>query len=113
MRRKLGSERFKELFQTFLCDRGSEFTDPIKIETDMKTGATQCRLFYCDPMQTNQKSECERNHELIRYVIPKGKSMNGLEQRDITKMMNHINSYQRKKWNGQAPIDMFINIYGK
>ncbi len=71
------------------------------------------RLFYCDPMQTNQKSECERNHELIRYVISKGKSMNGLEQSDITKMMNHINSYQRKKWNGQAPIDMFINIYGK
>lgn len=113
LRRKLGSERFKELFQMFLCDRGSEFTDPIKIETDMKTGEAQCRLFYCDPMQTNQKSECERNHELIRYVIPKGKSMNGLEQRDITKMMNHINSYQRKKWNGQAPIDMFINIYGK
>lgn len=39
--------------------------------------------------------------------------MNGLEQSDIAKMMNHINSYQRKKWNGQAPIDMFINIYGK
>lgn len=28
-------------------------------------------------------------------------------------MMNHINSYPRKKWNGQAPIDLFIKIYGQ
>jgi len=27
--------------------------------------------------------------------------------------MNHINSYPRKKWNGQAPIDLFIKIYGQ
>ena len=28
-------------------------------------------------------------------------------------MMDHINSYPRKKWNGQAPIDLFIKIYGQ
>ena len=28
-------------------------------------------------------------------------------------MMNHINSYPRKKWNGQAPIDLFVKIYGQ
>ncbi len=41
LRRNLGSKRFKELFQTFLCDRGSEFTDPTKIETDIETGETR------------------------------------------------------------------------
>ena len=29
------------------------------------------------------------------------------------KLMNHINSYPRKKWNGQAPLDVFIQIYGQ
>ena len=30
---------------------------------------------------------------------------------EIQSMMNHINSYTRKKWNGQAPIDLFKQIY--
>ncbi|KMW23280.1 hypothetical protein HMPREF9470_01071, partial [[Clostridium] citroniae WAL-19142] len=32
---------------------------------------------------------------------------------EIREMMNHINSYPRKKWNGQAPIDLFVKIYGQ
>lgn len=113
LRKKLGSRRFEELFQVLLSDRGSEFTDPEKIEADQSTGQIQCRLFYCDPMNTNQKAECERNHELIRYVISKAESMDHLTQKEITMMMNHINSYPRKKWKGQAPIDLFIQIYGR
>ena len=34
-------------------------------------------------------------------------------EEEIRTMMNHINSYPRKKWNGQAPIDLFIKIYGQ
>lgn len=113
LRWKLGDERFKELFQVLLSDRGSEFTDPEKIEIDQQTGEMQCRLFYCDPQNSNQKSGCERNHEMIRYVIPKGRSMDMLTQKDITIMMNHINSYPRKKWKGRSPIDLFIQIYGE
>lgn len=113
LRLRLGDERFKELFQVLLSDRGSEFTDPEKIEIDQRTGELQCRLFYCDPQNSNQKANCERNHEFIRYIIPKGKSLDALTQADITKMMNHINSYPRKKWKGQAPIDLFKQIYGE
>ena len=39
--------------------------------------------------------------------------MDRFTQTDITKLMNHINSYPRKKWNGQAPLDLFIQIYGQ
>ena len=113
LRSQLGDQRFSSLFQVILTDRGSEFTDPAKIECDTETGEIQCRVFYCDPMNSNQKSNCERNHELIRYVIPKGTSMDRFTQTDITKLMNHINSYPRKKWNGQAPLDLFIQIYGQ
>ena len=112
-RERLGNELFQGLFQVLLTDRGSEFTDPIRIETDLVTGELQCKVFYCDPGNSNQKSNCEKNHGLIRYVLPKGKSMDKLTQEDITKMMNHINSYPRKKWNGQSPIDLFTKIYGQ
>ena len=113
LRNRLGDRRFSALFQVILTDRGSEFTDPVKIECDTETGEIQCRLFYCDPMNSNQKSNCERNHEFIRYVISRGTSMDRFTQTDITKLMSHINSYPRKKWNGQAPLDLFIQIYGQ
>ena len=65
LRKSLGDEKFRMLFQVILTDRGSEFSDPEKIEADMGTGEIQCRVFYCDLMNVNQKSNCERNHELI------------------------------------------------
>ena len=113
LRKALGEEKFRMLFQVIITDRGSEFSDPEKIEADMETGEIQCRVFYCDPMNTNQKSNCERNHELIRYIIPKNHAKDEYTEEEIRKMMNHINSYPRKKWNGQAPIDLFIKIYGQ
>ena len=113
LRTMLGDEKFKQIFQVILTDRGSEFTDPTKIEADMETGEIQCKVFYCDPQNRNQKSGCERNHEFIRYIIPKNKGKETYTVEEIRTMMNHINSYPRKKWNGQSPIDLFIQIYGQ
>jgi len=113
LRKTLGPEHFQELFPVILTDRGSEFTDPVSIECDPETGEQLLHLFYCDPQNSNQKAQCERNHEMIRFSLPKGTSMDHLTQEDINELMNHINSYGRKKWNGQAPIDLFIQIYGQ
>ena len=113
LREILGKELFKELFQVILDDRGSEFTDPTKIELDPETGEQLCHVFYCDPQNSNQKAHCERNHQFIRYIIPKGKSMDDLSQEKVILMMNHINSYPRKKWNGRSPLEVFTSIYGK
>ena len=85
----------------------------MKIEADPETGEISCRIFYCDPMNSNQKSNRERNHELIRYLIPKNQAKERYTEEEIRTMTNHINSYPRKKWNGQAPIDLFIKIYGQ
>ena len=101
------------MFQVILTDRGSEFSDPLKIEAMQENGENLCRVFYCDPQNSNQKSNCERNHEFIRYIIPKNKGKDVYTGDEIQTMMNHINSYPRKKWNGQAPIDLFQQIYGE
>lgn len=111
LRTILGSD-FSRLFSVLLTDRGTEFTNPQAIEYDSRTGERQCRVFYCDPMRTNQKSECERNHQLIRYVIPKGTSMDAFEQCHIDRLVNHMNSYPRGKCNGLSPIERFEMIYG-
>ena len=113
LRKILGEERFCMLFQVIVTDRGSEFTDPMRMEADTESGEIQCRVFYCDPMNSNQKSRCERNHEFIRYVIPKGEAKEEYREEEIKRLMNHINSYPRKKWNGQSPYDLFVKIYGQ
>ena len=105
-------EDFKILFPVILTDRGSEFSNPFEIEVDFETGEVVSNVFYCDPQNINQKSRCERNHEFIRMVIPKGKSFDHLEQKHITLMMNHINSYGRESLNKKAPLELFENIYG-
>ena len=68
---------------------------------------------YCDPMNSNQKSNCERNHELIRYVIPKNQAKEHYTEEEIREMMNHINSYRRKKLNGKSPYEAFSFYYGE
>ena len=112
LRKTLTSDEFIKLFPVLLGDRGSEFSDPIKIEVDIETGEIQSRFFYCDPQNSNQKAPCERNHEFIRYIIPKGNSMDHLTQSDVNIMMNHINSYGREKFNWKSPAELFENIYG-
>lgn len=113
LRETLGIEQFKRMFPVILTDRGSEFTDPCSIEVDPATGELLTRIFYCDPMNSNQKSNCERNHEFIRYAIPKGVAFDPYSPEQINLLMNHINSYPRKKWNGFRPIDVFIKLYGE
>ena len=110
--REAMGDSFSNVFEVILVDRGTEFTDPSSIEIDQDTGEFQCNVFYCDPQQTNQKSRCERNHEFIRYILPKGSSFDDLTQDDVTLMMNHINSLPRASLNARSPYQVFEDKYG-
>ena len=43
---------------------------------------------------------------MIRYIIPKGSSLEPYVQEDINLMMNHINSYKRKALFGKSALDL-------
>ena len=45
----LGIDEFKRIFEVILTDNGTEFYDPESIEIDLNTGEKVCSLFYCDP----------------------------------------------------------------
>lgn len=94
---------FKKYFEVILTDNGSEFKNPWDIEKDT-AGKRRCYVFYCDPYSSSQKGKLEKNHEYIRYVIPKGKSMQGYTQEDINKLASHINSTARDSLNGATPF---------
>ena len=106
-------DTFKELFPVILTDNGSEFSNPIEIEFDMKTGELRTQIFYCHPSSPFEKGSCEVNHELLRRILPKGTSFDDLTQENINLVMSHINSYKRKKLNNKSPYLVFSEIYGK
>ncbi|NLK27734.1 MAG: IS30 family transposase [Clostridiales bacterium] len=108
---ELRPDVFTKLFPVILTDNGSEFSNPAAIEFD-KEGNRRTHIFYCDPSAPYQKGAIESNHALIRRIIPKGKSMNQYTQEDINLMMNHINSYGRKKLNNRSPHQAFNFLHG-
>jgi IS30 family transposase len=108
----LSPDVFMKLFQLLLGDNGSEFSNPKAIEFDGE-GNRRTRMFYCDPSSPFQKGAAENNHEFIRRIIPKGTSLDSFCQRDINLMMDHINSYGRKKLGDKSPYEAFAFINGK
>ena len=95
-----------------MTDNGSEFSNPSAIEFDAD-GNRRTYIFYCDPSAPYQKGAAENNHELIRRICPKGTSFDGLDQEKIQLMMNHINSYRRKKLHDLTPYEMFKTFHGQ
>ena len=105
LERGLGLECFKRLFPILLTDNGSEFMKVNELELT-EDYEYRTKVFYCDPMASWQKAHIEKNHEYIRYVTPRGKSFNPYTQKDITLLMNHINSTRRRSLGGKAPYEL-------
>ena len=109
----LGIEKFKKIFEVILTDNGSEFFNPMSIEKDEKSGEIISHVFYCDPSASWQKGAIEKNHEFIRYVLPKGSSFNELTQEKTNILMSHINSTSRDILNGKTPYEATLLILDK
>jgi len=108
----LGIRTFKKYFPVILTDNGSEFKNPWDIEKT-ENGTHRTYVFYCDPYVSNQKARLEKNHEYIRYVIPKGRSMHKYTQEDINLLASHINSTSRDSLNGACPFDLAALLLDK
>ena len=109
----LGDNEFKRLFEVILTDNGTEFSDPESIEFSTKTGNRLSRVFFCNPNSSWQKGCIEKNHEYIRYVLPKGSSFAGISQEAANLLASHINSVPRLSLNNQSPYEAALGFIGK
>ena len=57
-------------------------------------------------MSSWQKGKLEKNHEFIRYILPKGIGFAQLNQSKVTLIANHINSVARASLNGCTPFKL-------
>lgn len=104
----MGIDCFKKAFEVILTDNGSEFFNPMSIEKNAETEEIISHIFYCDPGASWQKGAIEKNHEFIRYVLPKGSTFDNLTQEKVNKLMSNINSTSRDKLNGKTPYEAIM-----
>lgn len=99
---------YKKLFHVILTDNGHEFYDVNNIEYIQSTGEYITHLFFCDPHMSCQKGMIEKNHEFIRYILPKGSSFKTITQEDCNLFANNINSLCRDSLNGKSPYEAML-----
>ena len=99
---------YKRLFQVILTDNGHEFFDVNNIECIQSSGEYVTHLFFCDPHMSCQKGMIEKNHEFIRYILPKGSPFKNITQKDCNLIMNNINSLCRDSLNGKSPYEAML-----
>lgn len=97
-------------FEVFLTDNGVESSNPYAIEIEPTTGLKSTNVFYCHPYWSCEKGHCEKNHEHIRYILPKGTIFESLTQELCDLMMSHINSTKRQSVNG-TPYEYIALTY--
>ena len=102
----LGLEVFKEIFGVVLTDRGSEFSNPKAMEISHVTGERRCNIFYCDPQRSDQKGALENTHRRIREFIPKGKSLQNFNQKQIDIINSNINGTYLASLDNKTPYNV-------
>ena len=101
----LGVDTFRKLFPIILTDNGVEFKGPEQLEHTIH-GAQRTRIFYCDPQASWQKPHVEKNHTLIRRIIPKSTPLTPFNQKDLSLACCHINSVARELFDNKTPFEL-------
>ena len=70
------------------------------------------KTFYTRPYKSSDKPTCERLHEFVRYVLPKGHSLDHLTQDNLDDVFSHINSYSRKSLGDKCPYNLVKRAFG-
>ena len=106
LKKLLGAD-YAAAFECNLSDNGPEFARFHEIE---EWGV---RAFFANPYRSTDKASCERNHEFIRYVIPKGRPLDGLTQAKVETLFPRINSYVRGSNENRTPYELMLARFGE
>jgi IS30 family transposase len=98
-----GPSLFLKTFQVILTDNGPSFLNAGDLELSTLNNKRRTYLFYCDPYSSFQKGGIEKNHEYIRWVLPKGTSFDDLSWYDVALLASHINGVARDSLDGLTP----------
>ncbi len=101
---------FGDIFPLLLTDNGGEFRRVEAFENDTD-GIPETKLFFCEPHSPEEKAHIEKNHTLLRDILPSGTSFDNLDQEMVNRIFSHLNGVKRKQFNGKSAYEMFTFFY--
>ena len=107
---QIGPGLFFKTFQVILTDNGHSFLNACDLETSVYSNKRRFYLFYCDPYSSYQKGGIEKNHEYIRWVLPKGSSFDHLSWYEVSLLASHINGIARDSLDGLNPYKAMMAV---
>ena len=102
---------FGSIFPVLLTDNGGEFSCVRAIEEN--PDGSLSKLFFCNPSTPSDKPQIEKNHTMMRDILPKGSSFDDLTQEDVNLVFSHVNAVKRKEFNGKSAYDLFCFSYSQ
>jgi IS30 family transposase len=93
---------FPYVFKTITSDNGSKFS-----ELSQSIGIEQVKAYYTHPYTSSERGTNERHNGLIRRFIPKGKSIDDLDDTLIAYVENWCNTLPRKILGYHSPNDRY------
>lgn len=101
---------FHSIVPMILTDNGGEFSRVCAFE-DNADGILETHMFFCDSNASYQKPHIEKNHTLLRDIVPAGSSFDLFSQETVNLIFSHVNAVKRKQFNGKSAYDMFAFTY--
>lgn len=92
---------FSKVFQTITADNGSEFS-----ELSQALDSDQA-VYYTHPYTSSERGTNERHNGLIRRFIPKGKSIDDMDESIIAYVENWCNTLPRKILGYRSPNEVY------
>lgn len=97
LKKELGDD-FSKHFKSITADNGSEFARLGEV-----LEGSGCEVYYAHPYSAWERGSNERHNGLIRRMLPKGKSMDGLNAEKVAEIENWCNTYPRKILDYKTP----------
>jgi len=93
--------RFQKVFKTITADNGSEFSE---LSQALDSGT---EVYYTHPYTSSERGTNERHNGLIRRFIPKGESIDDIDEKLIAYVENWCNTLPRKILGYKTPNEVY------
>jgi IS30 family transposase len=82
-------------------DRGLEFSDHEDIQKTLNT-----KVYFCHPYTSSERGTCENRIGILRQFLPKGCSLQGVDDKELKVIQDNINSRPMKCLGWRTPYEV-------
>jgi len=97
-----GLQPFADRVKTLTYDNGKEFAAHIQIDQALKSTG-----YFASPFASWERGSNENFNGLLRQYVPKKRSMNTVDEDEITMIQNRLNNRPRKRLGFKTPSEVF------